>query len=108
MNTVRTRWIQHPLTLELVPAEEFVAPRMARDTGALWGDLHYRETTGPNGEDLSTRTKHREYLRQTGLTTVDDFSQTWKRDAQKREQAFKGVDPERVRDVARAMDKHRR
>ena len=55
------------------------------DSGALWGDLNYRETKGPAGEDLSTRTKHREFMRARGLTTVDDFTNEWARAAKERE-----------------------
>jgi hypothetical protein len=53
-------------------------PEKAPNTDrALWGDAHYANTRGPNGEDLSSRTKHREFLKQTGLTTMDDFKSTW-------------------------------
>lgn len=54
----------------------------------LWGDRNYADTRGPNGEDLSTRTKHREYMKQTGLTTIDDFTQSWKKSAEKRAEYF--------------------
>lgn len=40
---------------------------------ALANDRHYQDMKGPNGEDLSSRTKHREFMKQTGLTTVDDY-----------------------------------
>jgi hypothetical protein len=52
-------------------------PPAYADSGALWGDLNYRETKGPMGEDLSTRTKHREFMRAKGLTTADDFTNFW-------------------------------
>jgi hypothetical protein len=51
---------------------------------ALWGDRHYDGLRAPDGTDISTRTKHREYMRQHGLTTADDFAQHWGRKAQER------------------------
>lgn len=55
---------------------------------ALWGDAHYANTRGPNGEDLSTRTKHREFMKQTGLTTMDDFGGAWQQSAKQRSEYF--------------------
>lgn len=40
---------------------------------ALANDRHYEGLRGPNGEDISSRAKHREFMKATGLTTVDDF-----------------------------------
>lgn len=70
-----------------VDAVPEVAPLL--DSGALWGDSSYVNTRGPNGEDLSTRTKHREFLKQTGLATMDDFSESWKRSTEKRAEYFR-------------------
>lgn len=53
-------------------------------SNALAGDRHYENMRGPNGEDLSSRTKHREFMKATGLTTADDFSSTWKKAAEER------------------------
>jgi hypothetical protein len=50
------------------------------------GDLHYAETRGPMGEDLSTRSKHRAFLKSRGLTTADDFTNEWASAQKKREQ----------------------
>jgi hypothetical protein len=46
-------------------------------SNALAGDRHYENLRGPNGEDLSSRTRHREFMRTSGLTTADDFSSSW-------------------------------
>jgi hypothetical protein len=58
-----------------------------------------------DGADISTRTKHREYMRSKGLATADDFTQTWKDAAVQRENVFKGVDPHRIHDIKEAIDK---
>ncbi len=43
----------------------------------LAGDRHYDGMRASDGTDISTRTKHREYMRANGLTTVDDFKNQW-------------------------------
>jgi len=53
---------------------------------ALAGDRHYEGLRGPNGEDISSRTKHREFMKATGLTTHDDFAGEFrKKEAQRQE-----------------------
>jgi hypothetical protein len=44
---------------------------------ALAGDRHYEGLRATDGTDISTRTKHREYMRRNNLTTIDDFKDTW-------------------------------
>ena len=70
------------------------------------GDLHYANTVGPSGEDLSTRTKHREFMKRTGLTTADDFKDTWAKAADERSQFLTTGNPgskERRAAVERAL-----
>jgi len=45
--------------------------------GSLWGDRHYDGLQATDGADISTRKRHREYMRRTGYTTADDFTNTW-------------------------------
>jgi hypothetical protein len=52
---------------------------------ALAGDRHYEGLRGPNGEDIGSRTKHREFMKSTGVTTVDDFKGFFKQKAEQRE-----------------------
>lgn len=54
-------------------------------SNALAGDRHYENLRGPNGEDLSSRTKHREFMRASGLTTADDFASSWSKANSERE-----------------------
>lgn len=56
--------------------DDYQAP-MRADSGALWGDSSYQGMTAPDGTDISSRTKHREYMKAKGLTTMDDFKDTW-------------------------------
>lgn len=77
-------------------------------SNALAGDRHYDGLTATDGTDISTRAKHRAYMKAKGLTTADDFAQTWKKDAAERQARMAGHDPSRVSDVAQAFAKHRR
>lgn len=69
--------------------ESYYARRasFASTDSALWSDRHYEGLRAPDGEDISSRTKHREYMRRKGLTTVDDFTNHF-REAEKRRSDF--------------------
>lgn len=73
------------------------------DSGALWGDRHYDGMRAPDGTDISTRTKHRDYMRATGLTTTDDFKDTWAKAKQEREQLYSQGGTFRRQDIERAI-----
>ena len=51
---------------------------------ALWGDRHYDGLQATDGADISSRTKHREYMARTGLTTADDYRVAWAKAAEQR------------------------
>jgi hypothetical protein len=38
------------------------------------GDSHYDGLRATDGTDISTRAKHREYMKRNNLTTMDDFN----------------------------------
>ncbi len=81
--------------------EDYQAP-MRTDSGALWGDSSYDGMRAPDGTDISSRTKHREYMKATGLTTMDDFKESWAKAKAEREHyvqhggSFKRADIERA------------
>jgi hypothetical protein len=72
--------------------------------GVLWGDRHYDGLRATDGTDISTRTKQREYMRQHGLTTADDFKGQWASAAKERADIHTtgGDHAARRADVARA------
>lgn len=72
---------------------------------ALAGDRHYDGLRAQDGTDISTRAKHRAYMKEKGLTTVDDFASTWKKDAAERKERMAGNDSTRRTDVAEAIAK---
>jgi hypothetical protein len=87
------------------PSERFfeVVPAMAI-SNALASERHYDGLRAPDGTDISSRAKHRAYMKANNLTTADDFTQTWKREAEAREARMAGHDPTRAADVARAIN----
>ena len=99
----RRRWIYRGSEVIEVTAD-YVPPNEARNT--IVGDSHYDGLRSPiDGADISTRSKHRDYMKRHDLTTVDDFKDTWADAAKQRERAMQGEDPTRVRDIVRAVEK---
>jgi hypothetical protein len=72
---------------------------------AMAGDRHYDGLRATDGTDISSRSKHREYMRANNLTTADDFTQTWKDAAKERERVYAGDDKSRAHDVRAALEK---
>jgi hypothetical protein len=98
----RRRWIQDRHTGELIEVTPDYQPEVRTDSGALWGDRSYDGLRAPDGTDISSRTKHREYMKAKGLTTMDDFKDTWAKAKVEREHyvqhggSFKRADIERA------------
>lgn len=100
----RRRFIQmREPPYELIEVTDDYQAPMRSDSGALWGDRHYDGVTAPDGTDISTRTKHREYMKRTGLTTADDFKETWAQAKASRERLFTEGGTFRRQDVERAI-----
>jgi hypothetical protein len=62
--------------------------RDARDR--FTSDSIYDGLRATDGTDISTRTKHREYMKKNGLTTVDDFKNEWADAAKHRDEYYSG------------------
>lgn len=75
-----------------------------RSTGDL-GKFDYDNLRAPDGADISSRTKHREYMKAHNLTVADDFKGEWKQAAAEREQRKQGNfdKAERKEAIARAI-----
>jgi hypothetical protein len=76
---------------------------MANTDKYLWGDRHYQGMRAPDGTDISSRTKHREYMKRHGLTTSDDFKTSWQKAEQQRVNIQQGHDRDRRSQVERAI-----
>jgi hypothetical protein len=100
----KRRFVQDRATLEFHEVSSDYVPDVGNTDSALWGDRHYAGMRTSDGTDISTRSKHREYMKRHGLTTIDDFgADHWQRHAAQREAVARGVDPNRKHDIARAI-----
>ena len=99
----RRRFIQDRHTGELIEVTEDHREPMRNDAGVLWGDRHYDGARATDGADISTRTKHREYMASRGLTMADDYKESWARAQQQRQAYFQQGGSIRRADVARAV-----
>lgn len=87
-------------------------PRRVDGSGDGWrfSDRIYSGTPfkAPDGTVINSKKKHREYMKRTGLTTADDFKQTWAQKAEERAAFYKGEGYDRKarrEAVERAMEK---
>lgn len=72
----------------------------------LAGDRHYDGLHASDGTPIDTRTKHRQYMKEKGLTINTDFTETWKAAAVEREKISSGVSlADRRRDVQEAFSR---
>ena len=102
----RRRYIQDPATLEMIEVTpDFIAPQResARNRGALWNDRHYDGVQATDGTDISSRSKHREYMRRNNLTTADDFKDSWAKTQKAREDFYTRGGSIKRSDIERAM-----
>lgn len=72
----------------------------------VYGNL----TPATDGTDISTRTRHQQYMKRNNLTVAEDFTQHWEKAAKEREKVFNGqVDrAERRETIGRALHEARR
>ncbi|MNK62898.1 hypothetical protein D3C87_820930 [compost metagenome] len=64
---MRTRYIQDPVTLKLIPADQYESPRSAGPM--IMGDIQPYQSMA-TGEMIMGRRQHREHLRQHRLIEV--------------------------------------
>jgi hypothetical protein len=57
---------------------------------ALAGDRSYDGLRATDGTDISTRSKHREYMKRNNLTTIDDYKESWAKAQQRRDEYRQG------------------
>jgi putative FmdB family regulatory protein len=62
-----------------------VVPSMSGLANALAGDRHYDGLRAPDGTDISSRTKHREYMKANNLSLAGDYTDTWAKKLKERE-----------------------
>jgi hypothetical protein len=102
----RKTWVYRTVDGKVEVYEKGTEPPMDVQTRVpVLGDLHYLDTRGPNGEDLSTRTKHREFMRASGLTTMDDYKTEWRKAAEKRSALLNNTDQPTKRERREAVER---
>lgn len=99
----RRRYVQLP-SGQLVEVTPDYQPTPRNADHVLWNDRHYDNMRATDGTDISSRAKHREYMRVNGLTTADDFKETWAKAAKERADYFTGKRGSVTKeDIARAI-----
>lgn len=99
----RRRYVQLP-SGQLVEVTTDYQPTPRNADHVLWNDRHYGNMRATDGTDISSRAKHREYMRVNGLTTADDFKETWAKAAKERADYFTGKRGSVTKeDIARAI-----
>lgn len=103
----RRRWIQDRQTGELIEVgADYEAERRGQSLdSALWGDRHYDGLRAPDGSDISSRAKHKAYMKATGLTTTDDFKGTWDKAQERRDHYRQNGGSVSSNDVRRAIER---
>lgn len=69
---------------------------------AVVGDSHYDGLRATDGTPIDTRRKHRDYMKAHGLTTADDFTETWKK-AEADRKRLGAPSKERREEIGRAL-----
>ncbi len=105
------RFIYCPVKGEVVPYGEQAEAQPDGTVSAFRyiSDDYYDGVRAPDGTDISSRTKHRRYMRENGLCTFDDYKETFERRAKERDDFFttggssKAQVEDRKRDIYNAM-----
>jgi hypothetical protein len=61
-----------------------VSPLMSGIQNSLAGDRNYIGLQATDGTPIDSRTKHRQYMKERGLTIMTDFKGEWQKAAEKR------------------------
>lgn len=81
-----------------------------RSGALLMVDRHMEGERAPDGTDIGSRTKRRDYMRANGLADASDYTQQHQRDAQRRAEYFQGkhTNGKMEESIARALHGSRR
>lgn len=81
------RYVYDPITKEMVPGTS--PRRVDGPSGDAWryNDRLYSDNPfkAPDGTLIDSRSKHREYMKRAGVTTMDDFKDTWEQKRKERD-----------------------
>jgi len=79
----------------------------ARHDEVLWNDRSYDNMKATDGTDISSRAKHKAYMKEKGWTTADDFKSEFSPEGQKRlvEQRRNAINSSRKAQIIEAYQK---
>lgn len=92
----RGRWVWDDRAQKLIPASEYVPPATALNAPVMV-DRFYENTRLTDGTKINSRKDMREYFKATGYTHASDYTNEWKKAAEKREAAKQGHIPSKTR-----------
>jgi hypothetical protein len=101
---IRGHWVWDENEGRLVSADEYRAPVHAKNAPIMAGRF-YENTKATDGTDIGSRRKHKAYMKDHNLTTMDDFGGEWKRAQERRDGIKEGrmPDPKRREALERAF-----
>jgi len=109
---MKRKFIYSPELKEMVEVSTSWEPPVRGNTDAcLWNDRSYDGLRATDGADISSRSKHREYMKANNLTTMDDFTGVYAEAQKRREQYYTRGGTVTNDDVGRAiaqLEKQRR
>lgn len=98
----RRRYVQIDGELVEITNEMQPTPRAGVKDSILWNDRQYQDMGDPR---FGSRTQHREYMKQNGLTVTSDYTDTWRKAEKARILAKQGVDSGRRRSIEESIRK---
>ena len=103
----RRRWVY--IKGEAIEVSTDYVPEPKASHHPLSGDRHYDGLRTVDGVNISTRTKHRQYMKDHGVTVADDYKGEWAKAAEKRAEHYTtgaGDRRERRAQIERALYDH--
>lgn len=102
---MKRKFIQDPVSLELIEVSADFVPEPRSGDSVLWNDRTYQDGNDPR---FRSRSQHREFMKKHGLATADDFTNQWASQQKDREDFAHGRkrDPARREAIGRALHKH--
>ena len=99
----RRRYVTIDGVLTEVPLDWSRDAPKAADTGLLWNDRLYQDD---GDKRYTSRSTHRQYMKDNDLSMHSDYTETWAKAAKERAgYRESGVDPSRKADVIHAVHK---
>lgn len=97
----RRRWRYKNGVATEVGGDSTQEPSHVADS-ALWNDRLYQDD---GDKRYNSRSQHRAYMERNGLSTIDDWTDTWDKAEKARKAELAGIDPSRKRDVIEAYQR---